>query len=92
MTTKSNQIVVTRIAQRGEAGRVAYVTVNNPDERNALGRRGKEELIAAFQELARDDELRVVVLTGAGNRAFIAGANLKEMAKVDWRDAEDIST
>ena len=94
MTTKSksNQIIVTRIAQRGEAGRIAYVTVNNPDERNALGRRGKEELIAAFQALARDDELRVAVLTGAGDRAFIAGANLKEMAKVDWRDAEDIST
>lgn len=92
MTTKLNPIVVTRIAQRGEAGRVAYVTVNNPDERNALGRRGKEELIDAFQELARDDALRVAVLTGAGDRAFIAGAHLKEMAKVDWRDAEDIST
>lgn len=89
---KSGQLVVTRIDQRGEAGRVAYVTVNNPDERNALGRKGKEELIAAFQALARDDALRVAVLTGAGNRSFIAGADLKEMAQVDWHDAEDIST
>lgn len=88
----SSLLVLVRIEERGEAGRVAYVTVNNPDERNALGRRGKEELIAAFQTLARDDALRVAVLTGAGDRSFIAGADLKEMAAVDWRDAEDIST
>jgi enoyl-CoA hydratase/carnithine racemase len=90
--SKSNELVVTRIEERGDAGRAAYVTVNNPDERNALGRNGKEALITAFQALARDEALRVAVLTGAGNRAFIAGANLKEMAEVDWQDAEDIST
>jgi enoyl-CoA hydratase len=90
--SKSNELVITRIEERGDAGRVAYVTVNNPDERNAIGRNGKEALIAAFQALACDETLRVAVLTGAGNRAFIAGANLKEMAEVDWRDAEDIST
>ncbi|MBI4207620.1 MAG: enoyl-CoA hydratase/isomerase family protein [Betaproteobacteria bacterium] len=88
----SPPLVVIRIEERGEAGRVAYVTVNNPDERNALGRKGKEELIAAFQTLARDDALRVAVLTGTGDRSFIAGADLKEMAAVDWQDAEDIST
>lgn len=89
---KSAQLVVTRIEDRAESGRVAYVTVNNPEERNALGRNGKEALIAAFQGLARDPGLRVAVLTGAGDRSFIAGANLKEMSEVDWQDAEDIST
>lgn len=87
-----NDLVTTRIETRGEAGRIAYVTVNNPEERNALGRKGKEALISAFRELARDDALRVAVLTGAGDRSFIAGANLKEMAEVDVKDAEDIST
>jgi enoyl-CoA hydratase/carnithine racemase len=90
--TSDPQLVLTRIEERGERGRVAYVTVNNPDQRNALGRRGKEELIAAFSTLARDDALRVAVLTGAGEKSFIAGANIKEMSEVDWRDAEDIST
>ena len=87
-----NDMVTTRVETRGDAGRVAYVTVNNPGERNALGRKGKEALIAAFRELAGDEALRVAVLTGAGDRSFIAGANLKEMAEVDWKDAEDIST
>ena len=87
-----NDMVTTRVETRGDAGRVAYVTVNNPGERNALGRKGKEALIAAFRELAGDEALRVAVLTGAGDRSFIAGANLKEMAEVDWKNAEDIST
>ena len=87
-----NDMFTPRVETRGDAGRVAYVTVNNPGERNALGRKGKEALIAAFRELAGDEALRVAVLTGAGDRSFIAGANLKEMAEVDWKDAEDIST
>ena len=87
-----NDMVTTRVETRGDAGRVAYVTVNNPGERNALGRKGTDALIAAFRELAGDEALRVAVLTGAGDRSFIAGANLKEMAEVDWKDAEDIST
>jgi enoyl-CoA hydratase/carnithine racemase len=85
-------LVTTRLETRGAAGRVAYVTVNNPAERNALGKNGKEALIGAFRELARDDELRVAVLSGAGDRSFIAGANIKEMAEADAKEAEDIST
>lgn len=90
--TGNQKLVLTRIEQRGAAGRVAYLTVNNPEHHNALGRKGKEELIAAFTELARDDKLRVAVLTGAGEKSFIAGADIKEMSEVDWKDAEDIST
>lgn len=88
----SEPLVTTRIETRGDAARVAYVSVNNPAERNALGKKGKEALIAAFHELARDDDLRVAVLTGAGERSFIAGANVKEMAEADVKEAEDIST
>lgn len=85
-------LVLTRVEERDDHGRVAYVTVNNPDRRNALGRRGKEELISAFGDLARDASLRVAVLSGAGGNSFIAGADIKEMSEVDWRNAEDIST
>lgn len=87
----SRPLVTTRTEAR-ECGRVAYVVVDNVENRNALGRRGKEELIAAFQALAGDGELRAAILTGAGDKSFIAGANLKEMGEAGIDDAEDIST
>ena len=90
--SRSHELVITRFESRGEAGRIAYVTVNNPDERNALGKEGKEALIAAFRELARDDTLRAAVLTGAGERSFIAGAHIDQMAQATLEEAEDIST
>jgi enoyl-CoA hydratase/carnithine racemase len=92
MAQRDERIVVTRLEERGEAGRVALVTVNNADKRNALGRRGKDELIATFEGLAADPHLRVAVLTGAGDRSFIGGADLAEMAGLDRAGAELVST
>ena len=54
-------------------GRVAVVTVNRPEVLNALSTELLAELLAAFRGLADDDECGVAVLTGAGDRAFIAG-------------------
>ncbi len=61
-------------------GRVAVVTVNRPEVLNALSTELLEELLAAFRGLADDDECGVAVLTGAGERAFIAGADIAELA------------
>ncbi len=61
-------------------GRVAVVTVNRPEVLNALSTELLEELLAAFRGLADDDECGVAVLTGAGDRAFIAGADIAELA------------
>jgi enoyl-CoA hydratase/carnithine racemase len=58
---------------------VATVTVNNPGQRNALGNAGKRELAEAIEDVSATAGLRVVVLTGAGDKSFIGGANLKEM-------------
>jgi enoyl-CoA hydratase/carnithine racemase len=58
---------------------VATVTVNNPGQRNALGNAGKRELAEAIESVSAAAGLRVVVLTGAGDKSFIGGANLKEM-------------
>lgn len=58
---------------------VATVTVNNPGQRNALGNAGKRELAEAIESVSATVGLRVVVLTGAGDKSFIGGANLKEM-------------
>jgi enoyl-CoA hydratase/carnithine racemase len=88
----SQPLVLTRIEDRGESGTIAWVTVDNPGERNALGKQGKEELATAFRQLAGNERLRAAVLTGAGERSFIAGANIKEMAKADLEEAEAIST
>lgn len=58
--------------------RVATITVNRPDALNALNRTVLEDLAAVAAELAVDDSLDVVILTGAG-RAFVAGADIKAM-------------
>ncbi len=61
-------------------GRVAIVTVNRPDKLNALNIATRSDILAAFDELERDDGVRVVVITGAGEKAFIAGADINEFA------------
>ena len=59
---------------------VAVVTVNRPDKLNALNDRTVEELDAAFAALAGDDAVRGVILTGSGEKAFVAGADIGELS------------
>jgi len=66
---------------------VATVTVNNPAQRNALGNAGKRELAEAIERVSATPGLRVVILTGAGDKSFIGGANLKEMPGFARHDA-----
>jgi enoyl-CoA hydratase len=60
---------------------VAVVTINRPDKRNALNATVRRELIEALDRLRNDDAARVVVITGAGDKAFIAGADITEFAQ-----------
>ena len=69
-------LILKRVEDRAGKGRVAFLTVNNPDKRNALGMAGKQQIAAAFNDLSRDAALRAVVITGAGERSFIAGADI----------------
>ncbi|HYC46381.1 MAG TPA: enoyl-CoA hydratase-related protein [Burkholderiales bacterium] len=87
-----HDLVLLRIDDRGEAGRVAHVVANNPAKRNAVGMPGKRALAATFQQLADDDALRAVVLTGAGDKAFIAGADIAEMKDLTPEQAEEEHT
>lgn len=60
--------------------RVGIVTLNRPKELNALNFTLVSELAQALDEFDRDDEIRCMVITGAGDRAFAAGADIKEMS------------
>lgn len=81
-------LIQSRIDDRGEAGCVAYVTVNNPGKRNALGIPGKRAIADTFGELAKNERLRVAIITGAGDKSFIAGADLAEMKDLDAKHAQ----
>ena len=61
------------------SGAIATVTLNRPGAMNALSRQMRCELAAAMRALEADDNVRVVILTGAGDRAFTAGLDLKEL-------------
>lgn len=60
------------------AGRVATVTINRPEKRNALNEETRTGIVAALDRLERDPAVRVVIVTGAGDKAFIAGADIAE--------------
>lgn len=58
----------------------AWITINRPDARNALNKRVREGLTTFFAQAEADSSVAVIVLTGAGDKAFCAGGDLKEMA------------
>ncbi|MGA9994090.1 MAG: enoyl-CoA hydratase-related protein [Pyrinomonadaceae bacterium] len=60
--------------------RVAIITINRPEKRNALNIQTREEGAAVLEELSADDSVGVVIFTGAGDKAFIAGADIAEFA------------
>ena len=62
--------------------RIGWITLNRPEAMNALSTRVREELPAALRAAAADPEVRVLVLRGAGERAFCAGADIKEFVEV----------
>lgn len=63
----------------GNRGAVRVITVNRPDKLNALNRETLNELTLAFSQAAQDDAVRAIVLAGAGEKAFVAGADISEM-------------
>jgi len=73
-------------------GPIAYVTVNRPKVLNALNQRTWEDLRAAFDLARTDADVRGVVLTGAGDKAFIAGADIGELARITAVEAERSSS
>lgn len=82
----NSQIVV---SERHDA--VAVVTLNRPEKLNALSRATIAALSETFQAFEKDDGLRAVILTGAGDRAFSAGTDLSELIDVSAAEAVDVA-
>lgn len=65
------------------AGRIATVTVNRPEKLNALNAQARAELRECFASLKKDPAVDVVILTGAGEKAFVAGTDIGELRGLD---------
>ena len=87
----SGDRVTLRIDER-TGGSVAFVTIDNRAKLNTLDRALMVEFIAKVDALAARDELRAMVLTSAGDKAFIGGASIPEMAALDRNTARDFIT
>lgn len=70
-------------------GWIRTITINRPKSLNALNRETLEELLACFEETGRDKSIRVVILTGAGEKAFVAGADISAMQSMDCLQARE---
>src|SRR5262245_33009708 len=68
------------VERDGQSGAVAVITINRPKVLNALNRHTLDELRRSILELQRDEGVRAVVVTGAGEKAFAAGADINELA------------
>jgi len=84
--------VMVQREERPEGGRLARLTIDNASKLNSLNRALMVEIIEAANGLAADPRLRLVVLTGAGERAFVGGADIGEIAMLDRERARAFIT
>ncbi|NOX88287.1 MAG: enoyl-CoA hydratase [Calditrichaeota bacterium] len=68
-------------------GAIGVVTINRPDKLNALNRRTLEELSSLLSDLQADENIKGILLTGSGEKAFVAGADLKEIKDLNGESA-----
>ena len=71
-------------------GAAAVLTIERPERRNAVDRETADELLAGYREFEADDDARAMVLTGSGELAFCAGADLKALAEVGPTPPEEM--
>src|SRR5258708_15093038 len=75
--------VVVRREERPEGGHLAHVTIDNIGKLNSLNRELMIEIVSTVAELGGDSQLRLAILSGAGERAFVGGADVGEIASLD---------
>jgi enoyl-CoA hydratase len=84
--------VMVQREERLEGGRLARLTIDNASKLNSLNRALMAEIVEAADGLAADPQLRLVVLTGAGERAFVGGADIGEIAALNRESAREFIT
>jgi enoyl-CoA hydratase len=84
--------VVVRRQERPEGGHLARLTIDNAGKLNSLNRALMSEITEAAGALATDPELRLAIVTGAGERAFVGGADIGEIAALDRDSARNFIT
>jgi enoyl-CoA hydratase len=70
---------------------IAVVTLNRPDKLNALNAQTINDLDSVFNKLKDNDDVYVIILTGSGEKAFVAGADIKELNKLDMISAKEFA-
>lgn len=70
---------------------IATITINRPDKLNALNATVLDELSAAMNRIEKDEEISAVLITGAGEKAFVAGADIKELSALNREEGEKLS-
>lgn len=70
---------------------IQYITINRASKLNALNKKTLEEINAAFKECESDAEVKVVILTGDGTKAFVAGADISEFANFSVEEGKQLS-
>ena len=70
---------------------VTTITINRPNKLNALNKQTIEELHNSFEEADHDDQAKVIVLTGSGEKAFVAGADISEFANFDMEEGSKLA-
>ena len=71
--------------------KITIITINRPDKLNALNKETLEELNKAFSFLEKDDKTRVIILTGSGSKAFVAGADISEFADFNAEEGSNLA-
>lgn len=74
-----------------EENNIATITINRPKKLNALNKRTIKELHTAFKELDEDPETKVIIVTGSGEKAFVAGADISEFAHFSVKEGRQLA-
>src|SRR6056297_1336843 len=70
---------------------ISILTINRPDKLNALNKQVLDDLGDAFDFIEKADHIHLTVITGAGEKAFVAGADIKELSTLDKQSGEQTS-
>ncbi|MBW3522095.1 MULTISPECIES: enoyl-CoA hydratase-related protein [unclassified Chryseobacterium] len=70
---------------------ISVITINRPESLNALNAQTIKEISTALDELQADNEVRVIILTGSGEKSFVAGADIKEFSNFNQEKAEELA-